>query len=292
MLWSDFRLLLPGVAVLLPLLILGDIVWFLQPLRLILGLIFVLYVPGYCLTAAIFCKLDDFSPIERLGLSVGLSIATIPLLAALVDRLPWGMRLWPIVLAELTVSVLCALLAVWRRGRIAPEIVFAPEPTLNVPGWWRHLPPPDRRMYALLVGALVLAGLAAGWVLSESSPDEYVTEFYVLGQSGMAEDYPRRAAASQTLTATLGIANHELIDHTYRVEGWVTDTWNPDRRQLVMRDGPIIIAAGDAREWPISWRMPWVGNDQQIEFLLFADEQETPYRRLRLWLDVAEGPGP
>src|SRR5436190_1251561 len=110
-LWGDFRLLLAGAAVLLALVILGDTVWFLQPLRVILGLIYVLYVPGYCLTVMIFSKTDDFTAIERLGLSVGLSVATVPLLAPLLDKLPWGMRLWPILIGELALSTLFALAA-------------------------------------------------------------------------------------------------------------------------------------------------------------------------------------
>ncbi len=41
----------------------------------------VLFIPGYCLIAALFPKNDDIGLSERIALSVGLSLALIPLIA-------------------------------------------------------------------------------------------------------------------------------------------------------------------------------------------------------------------
>jgi uncharacterized membrane protein len=41
---------------------------------------FILIIPGYCLIAALFPKNDDISLSERIALSIGLSIAVVPLM--------------------------------------------------------------------------------------------------------------------------------------------------------------------------------------------------------------------
>ena len=47
--------------------------------RIVLGLPFVLFFPGYTFVAALFPRKDDLDAIERVALSLGLSIAVVPL---------------------------------------------------------------------------------------------------------------------------------------------------------------------------------------------------------------------
>ena len=56
-------------------------------LRIILGAIFVLFVPGYAMTLALF-KEGEIDKIERIALSFALSIASVPLL---IFYLNWGL---------------------------------------------------------------------------------------------------------------------------------------------------------------------------------------------------------
>ena len=67
-----------------------------HPIRIILGLLFVLFLPGYSLIAALFPKKKDLDTIERLALSFGLSIAITPLIGLLLNYTPFGIRLTPI----------------------------------------------------------------------------------------------------------------------------------------------------------------------------------------------------
>ena len=87
-------------------------------LRLLLGLAFVLFVPGYTLQAALFPRQDDLDGPERLALSFGLSIAVIPPIALVLDKLPWGIRLWPIVISLALFTLACSAVAVYRRQRL------------------------------------------------------------------------------------------------------------------------------------------------------------------------------
>ncbi len=58
----------------------------LEALRIIVGSILVLFVPGYALTKALFGK-KELDAIETLTLSVALSIAVVPLAVFYANRL-------------------------------------------------------------------------------------------------------------------------------------------------------------------------------------------------------------
>ena len=286
--WRDFQIVLVSGLLLLVLILLGDAVPFLQPLRIILGLAWVLFVPGYCLVSALFARTADLDGVARIGASIGLSVALVPVLALILDKLPWGIRLWPILIAEFVTSGIFVAMALWRRARLPVEVAYAPELELRPRQWWHSQAPDERRIYGFLALALVLVSLAGAWALLAPSADQYMTEFYVLGKAGLAEDYPREAAPGQTLTVTMGIANHERSRMAYRVEVWLQPDAFSAQRQLLETAGPFTLDPGQKREQPLAWRMPAPDDDQIVQFLLKVDDQPDPYRQLRLWVNVKD----
>jgi uncharacterized membrane protein len=284
--WRDFQIVLAAAVALLALILLGERIPLLQPIRLVLGLAFVLYVPGYCLIAAAFPRAGDIDGIERAGLSIGLSVALMPVLALLLDELPGRLGLWPIVVAVYGVTALGMAAALLQRSRLAPGTAYAPPLRWQPRAWWRGLPLAERRIYAGMAGVLVFAAAAAIWILAVPSPGDFMTEFYMLGKEGLVENYPREAAAGEEIGVTLGVMNRERGAQTYRVEVWAADPWTADKRVQVAAEGPFELARGEAREWPVAWQMPWTGDDQVVELLLYTSDRTEPYRSLRLWLNV------
>ena len=57
---------------------------------------------------------DTIDRVERLALSFGLSVAMVPLLGILLDRAPFGIRLWSVAGSLL---ILTSLLLVYARKR-------------------------------------------------------------------------------------------------------------------------------------------------------------------------------
>jgi Predicted membrane protein len=87
----------------------------LLPLRYVLGTVFVLFLPGYALVEALYPRGDELSPLERLALSIGLSLALVPLVGLLLNYTPFGIRLYP-VLASLSLLTLClTFIGAWRK---------------------------------------------------------------------------------------------------------------------------------------------------------------------------------
>lgn len=276
-------LLFAGLALCCPVLLLLP----LPLLRVPLGLLLALIAPGYALQAAIFSKRSDLDAAARAALSFGLSVATIPALALVLNALPWGIRPWPIAISlSIWILLLCGI-ALVRRAWSPPGQTFMP-PAIEISAWWRNIGRHDQRHYVIGVLAFALIVMGGAAALFAPDPSAHPTEFYMLGTEGQAQDYPREAVLGQALSVTVGIADHERAERTYHVEVWAVYPWGAGRRMLVAQAGPITLQPGQQREWPMTWRMPWAGEDQKVEILLFTADSQKPYRTLYMWLNVVE----
>ena len=84
-------------------------------IRYILGSVFVLYLPGAALIELLYPKRGDLSQLERFALSIGLSLALVPLVGLVLNYTPWGIRLNPIVASLTLLTLTLALGAVYRK---------------------------------------------------------------------------------------------------------------------------------------------------------------------------------
>jgi hypothetical protein len=83
-------------------------------LRYLFGFIFVIFLPGYCLTETLFPKKDALDIIERMTLSVGLSFAVTALLGLFLSFTPIGLTL-PTALSALGLLVIALALVAFGR---------------------------------------------------------------------------------------------------------------------------------------------------------------------------------
>ena len=95
------------------------------PVRIPLGLVMVLFVPGYALMAALFPKKKDLDGIERIALSFGLSIAVVPFIGLGLNYTPWGIRLTPVVISLAIFTVAMAAAAYMRRMNLPEDERFS-----------------------------------------------------------------------------------------------------------------------------------------------------------------------
>jgi len=83
--------------------------------RYIFGSIAVLFLPGYTLIEALYPKKEDLDGLERLALSIGLSLALVPLVGLLLNYTPWGIRLDPIVVSLALLDIFLASAGAARK---------------------------------------------------------------------------------------------------------------------------------------------------------------------------------
>ena len=79
-----------------------------------LGLIMVLFLPGYTLINALFPE-KEIDSIESIALSVGLSLALVPTIGLILSYTPLGIRTTPITLSLLALTAAFASIALIRE---------------------------------------------------------------------------------------------------------------------------------------------------------------------------------
>jgi uncharacterized membrane protein len=250
-------------------------------LRLLLGLPFVLFVPGYILQAALFPRVGDLDGPERLAFSFGLSIAVVPPMVLILDALPWGIRLGPIVIAEGLFIVVFSTVALLLRRQLPEDEQFVLAVDVDMKDWWSAQDQAGRILYGVLAVALLVAVGAALAIVLLPNPTERFTEFYVLGPEGLAENYPREAVAGESISLAVGIANREGVRAEYRIEVRTEE-------QQIGAAGPIALEDRKVWEGPVQYALPQVGEDQEMLLLLYRDRDSEPYRTLRLWINVVQ----
>jgi uncharacterized membrane protein len=128
---------------------------------------------------------------------------------------------------------------------------------------------------------MVMATVSAVVIVRSPKPGERFTEFYILGPEGLAENYPRDVALGQGAEVTVGIANYEEVAAAYRVKV-------ESGGQVIGQNDWVQLAPGEIDERPVTFVPHQVGDEVEIEFILYRDEGIEPYRSLRLRLKVDE----
>jgi uncharacterized membrane protein len=258
-------------------------------LRIVLGLPFILFFPGYTLIAALFPRKSDLGGIERVALSFGLSIAVVPLMGLILNYTPWGIRLYPILIS-LAIFILATSIVAWyRRRRLSEGERLAISFNLTMFPW-KGQSLLDRTLSVVLIIAILGAIGTLGYVIATPKVGEKFTEFYLLGSEGKAENYPTELAIGEKGKVILGIVNHEHEEETYRVEvridGEKVKVWL-DGAELD-EVGPIVLAHEEKREHEVGFSPRHTGQKQKVEFVLYMNDQ--PYFKdpPHLWIDVKE----
>jgi len=252
-------------------------------IRIPLGLLMVLFIPGYTLIAALFPKKDDLDGIERLALSFGLSIAVVPLIGLGLNYTPWGIRLTSVVISLAIFTIAMALAARYRRLSLPEEERFSVEPRKNPDTLKSEFSAGDktrldRALTLLLVLSILLSIAALVYVIVTPKQGEKFTEFYILGPGGKAYDYPTNVTAGNRSTVIVGVVNHEYAAVNYSMQ------MNLNNFTFLQRD--IELEHNQTWEQPVSYTIHKIGDGQKLQFLLYKEGNFTPYRDLHLWVNV------
>ena len=255
--------------------------WYLTILRLVLGLVYLLFIPGYTLQALLFPRKNDLDTIERITLSFALSLAVLAPIALLLNWLPWGIRLWPIVISLSLFILFVTLSETMRRSRLSEGERFEINIKLDLRKWWAEQERLFRIIYILLTVTIITASLTSFSILVLPQPTDRFTEFYILGSDGMVENYPREIIVGEPITVTTAITNQEGSISRYRILVMLGD-------QVIKQTDPILLNDNASWEQPVEFTISKAGTDQQIIFILEREFQPSPYRSLRLWMNVKQ----
>lgn len=223
-----------------------------SPARIVLGIFFIIFFPGYVLVEALFPQqkgaLISSKPagldrggshkgmdwIERIALSFGLSIALVALIGLGLNYTVWGITLESVLYSISALIIILSIIAMIRRARISPRSGLMTELYLRLPGWDGS---GFNKTLTIVLAIAILGTIGTlGYVLAKPKVGEKFTEFYLLGQNGKAEDYPvtfdmqngqvigvlygnsTDYVAGSYGQVTIGIVNHEQKETTYALE--------------------------------------------------------------------------
>ena len=287
-------------------------------LRIIFGLPYVLFFPGYTIIAALFPKKNDLKVIERMMISFGLSIAVVPLVGLLLNYI------WEIELATL-VFMLTALIAImsaisWYRGNRVSEderLSYSLDTSLFKIKSSGKL---DKALSVVLLVAVIGIIITLIYLLVSPKVGEKYTEFYLLGLEGDADYYPMEVVLGDDGNITLvrylghaevddetqpwlaqerevvevdddqawiivGIINRELETMSYIVDVVIEE-------ELYERIGPIELDYKESWEEEVGLIPQNIGEDQKVEFKLYKirefGKEDDKHTRLSFWFGPEE----
>lgn len=248
--------------------------------RIILGLPFALFFPGYVLIATLFPREESIGGIERAALSFGLSIAIVPLIGLILNYARWGITLESMLYSVASFIFLFSIIATVRRKRLPKEERFNIEFQLRLPDWgggaW------DKALSLVLVIAILGTLGMLGYAIAKPKVGERFTEFYILGLEGKAKDYPTELKIGEEGEVIVGIINREYERVSYQVEVMIDNVKNNEV-------GPIELEHDEEWEGIAVFSPNKLGADQKVEFLLYKNGGAEPFvLSLHLWIDVME----
>ncbi|MFC4437922.1 MULTISPECIES: DUF1616 domain-containing protein [Natrialbaceae] len=257
------------------------------PVRVPVGLAFVLFVPGYVVVAALFPNRERVvDGVDRLSLSVVASVIVVSTVGLAMNVTPWGIRLGPTLIAVSLVTVAITAVAVRRRRAVPPA------DRLRVPyrEWLRRrtaaLRPSgvtDLALTLSLAVAVVIAVGAVGFAIAdhhagygpELNEEDGFSAISLLDSDGdllTDESETPVLEPGTTESVLVGIDNHESEPRSYTVvaleqeldDGTVADQRELDRFDVAVDDGETETYEQDLE--------PTTDADARFVWLLYPDE--------------------
>ncbi len=256
------------------------------------AILLVFFVPGYVTVAALFPAAGEIDWIERVALSVGVSLAVVPLLGLLLNFTALGISFTPIVGIVLVFTVLVCIAAYWRRMRLLEERRLSATLVIGLPDW-KENGLLDSILTIALVGSIAVAAGTIAYVVTTPPPRERFTQFYILGPGGNASGYPTNLTPAEPGTVIVGIVNHESVsvNYTIRIDlvgvrivynatSGFNETVEVNRTMWSMFN----VTLADGRNWtqPYTFRINAPGL-WKVQFILFKDgDLSSAYQKLKL----------
>ena len=139
----------------------------------------------------------------------------------------------------------------------------------------------DKVLTIIVAVALLGAIGVLGYILAGTSDEEKYTEFYMLGLSGKAADYPGEVKAGEDAKVIVGVVNHEREVVSYLIEVRIGDT-------MGNWVGPLELGHDEKWEEVINFTPDSAGEGQKVEFVLYKNGEREPYLNLHLRINVKE----
>jgi uncharacterized membrane protein len=261
-------------------------------LRIVLGLPFIVFIPGYILISALFpTKKTErgVGIVERVALGISLSLIIVALIGVGLNYTPIGIQpISSFFFLELF-TICIGAIAIYRWFKSAPDDRFTLPLHVSLK---KPEDKADKALIVILIVVIIITLATFAYVAINTKPVKTYTEFYLLGPDGMALDYPKDLIKGENATVNIGITNHEDKTMDYTIEIWllnqttgsdgVTDitslnnAWFLEKINITLPPDYM----GNEGSWKSQWSYDYtfsinrIGKDLKLMFLLFTTPTE------------------
>src|SRR5450759_159866 len=252
------------------------------------GLLFLFFVPGYVLVAALFPGKGDVSSFERAVLSVGLSIATVALIGFVLNYAPGGINFQSYQVSVCVLTVALTAIAIVRRGALPFDKRFSIDVKMSFSSirdvlFHAHRDRSDKALSIMFIIVVLAAASLCGYVIASPKQSDTFTELYVLGQYGTLANYSTTFHTGTSNPVTVGITNHEKRPVTYEL----VVALNDGNQSSTLYSERFKLNDTENRAETINVTPTGAGQNQMLQIILYADGNKTsPYRENHLWVNV------
>jgi uncharacterized membrane protein len=256
--------------------------------RFALGIVMIIFMPGYLFMAAVYPGKDDLGSLERAVLSVGLSIILVPFAGLFLTYTAAGINSETMLSAILFLVMFFMIIAFLRRVSVPAERRYKVDFHGLAASVKKLLFPARKDKSDLIVSALLICSIlliisVIGYLIVMPIQADQYTEFYLYGSSGNMSVYPKSFTLGEQKSVIMGIVNHEGMTKEYDLAVTLTDGTQSHRIHL----DHLVLANNQTLEKVINLTPDRVGDNQNMRFLLYMEGSSAdPYRECNIWVNV------
>ena len=292
-------------------------------LKIVLGLLFLLFIPGYLLLFVLFPnkKTDkgiDFT--DRIALSFGISLAIVSLTGIALYYIAGKIELEYALISIFIFEIIIGVISVYRWFKTIPDERLVLSIDLNL---FKSTDKLDKILIMILIILIIVTATVFIFITTTPRIGEKFTSFNILGPDRNPTYYPRNIIAGENATIIIGVTNHEYQIMNYTIEVWLinqtitfdestdkniilyNNAWFMDKINisLIHSDNNIQIEWESQWEYYYTFNINKKGENLTLAFLLFTaptdnfdyakdykdiieQKIDNSYEELHLWITV------
>ncbi len=262
----------------------------------LLGLLFVVFVPGYLAMAAVLPRAGEADWIFRVAVAFGLGFALEAFLGLVLNFTPFGITFTSAVVTILAASLGLGIFAYIRRMSLSPDQRLELSLDIHVTPWGEYSLL-ERGLAIALVAILAITIPFLGMAFLQPQPKQSFTELYLLGPSGNFTGLPSQLNVSEPASVGIVVTNQEQTSVAYALRlnllgvRIVINATTGANETLVLNDTTwtwFNFTLADGKSWTqtYSFSIPEIGT-WVVQFALFRNGALTsPYREVDLLIRV------
>ena len=269
--------------------------------RTVLGLIVILFIPGYLLIFVLFPSKkteEGINVIERITLSFGTSMAIVGLIGFAILIISGKIELEYALLSIFIFEISMGVASLYRWFITSPDerIVVSINVSLTkIKDGFKFNGKLDKLLIVVLITLMLITVTLFIFVITKPRTGGEFTGFYLFGSDRSITNLPNNINSGENVTIIIGVTNHEYQTISYTIEVWLinqtitfnkstnkymityNNAWFMDKINITLDHTDI----NSEEKWKPQWQYDYTfnitkkGQNLTLVFLLFTNHTKS-----------------